>query len=353
MDNWRKASVGIDSTIRETLETIDRGATNIALVVDSNDRLLGVVTDGDIRRGLLKGVTLDDPVSKVYSSNPIVASFSADHASINRIMEQHDLHQIPVLDSHGKVVGLKCIDDLLHVQKIDNLVVLMAGGQGARLRPMTEDCPKPLLRIGGKPILQTIIENFLQYGFHRFVVSLNYKASMIKDYFRDGNDFGVSIQYIEEHKPLGTAGAIGMLKEKIDEPIIVMNGDLMTKVNFRSMLTFHEESHAFATMGIREHNIQVPYGVVFTEGESIVRIEEKPVRSFFVNSGIYVLSPEGLDYITPNEFLDMPTLFEKIICNGKRVCSFPIMEYWLDIGHKHDFERAVSEYPVVFEKNFE
>lgn len=350
MNSWKKAAVDSNAAIRDALKVIDRAAINVALVVDGDDRLIGLVTDGDVRRGLLRGLTLDDPVEAVCNKNPITAPLSADRDALNQLMARHDLHQIPILDPSGKVVRIKVIDELLQTKERENLVVLMAGGRGTRLGPLTRECPKPLLKIGHKPILETIIENFTQYGFNQFVISLNYKASMIRDYFKDGSKWGVHIEYTEEDEPLGTAGALSILPEKPKEPFFVMNADLLTRINFFNMLEYHIQHNVAGTMGVREYSIQVPYGVIYMDDHKINKIEEKPVSHFFVNSGIYVLDPRCIKMIPRNTFYDMPTLFEKMIEDGIEVCSFPIMEYWIDIGQMHDLERAKGEYFDVFDK---
>jgi NDP-sugar pyrophosphorylase family protein len=224
----------------------------------------------------------------------------------------------------------------------------MAGGLGTRLRPLTDDIPKPLLKVGNKPILETIIRNFAEHGFVNITISLNYKGDMIKDYFGDGSDFGVNIDYVEENKRLGTAGALSLLKENPHEPFFVMNGDLLTDVNFSHLLDFHSFGNSTATMCVREYEYQVPYGVIQTKDSDITSIVEKPIQKFFVNAGIYVLSPSVFNDIPENEFFDMPTLFNILIEKQKKVSSFPIHEYWLDIGRMSDFEQAQSEYFRIF-----
>ena len=224
----------------------------------------------------------------------------------------------------------------------------MAGGLGTRLRPLTQDTPKPLLKVGNKPILETIIENFAKYGFVNITISVNYKADMIKEYFGDGSALGVNIDYIEESKRLGTAGALSLIKERPQEPFFVMNADLLTNVNFEHLLDFHLLERSVATMCVREYDYQVPYGVIETDGSLITSIKEKPLHKFFVNAGIYTLSPQVFEYIPKDEFYDMPTLFEDIIANNLKSVSFPIHEYWLDIGRMEEFEQAQNEYNEVF-----
>lgn len=348
MERWRKALVAPEHTIREAIQTIDEGAIQIALVVDGENRLLGTVTDGDIRRGILKGVSLGDSVRCIMNSRPIIADADESREKILETMKQTRLHQIPVVDARGRLVSVEILDELLKVSNRENWVMLMAGGLGSRLRPLTDDCPKPLLKVGSKPLLEIILENFLEYGFRKFYLSVNYKAEMVKEYFGDGARWGADIRYVHEDRRLGTAGALSLLPEKPVLPLIVMNGDLLTKVNFQQLLDFHAEHGAKATMCVREYDLQVPYGVVRIENHRILSIDEKPVQRFFVNAGIYVLEPETLDCIPPSAYFDMPDLFLKLIEQKRETSVFPIREYWLDVGHMEDFARANGDFPEVF-----
>ncbi|ABC45760.1 nucleotidyltransferase family protein [Salinibacter ruber] len=349
MNNWREIAVRPDESIRETLEVIDEGAVQIAIVADGHDHLQGIVTDGDIRRGILKDLDLGAPVASVMNEDPITARPQEDRQSLIDTMRARRIHQIPLVDNEGRVVGIEVLDDLLEPEARPNPVVLMAGGLGTRLRPLTDDCPKPLLEVGDKPILETILEGFIAHGFHRFYLSVNYKAGMIEDYFRDGSNWGVDISYVHEEKRLGTAGPLSLLPERPDETMIVMNGDLLTKLNFTHLLDFHREHGAVATMCVREHETQVPYGVIETDDQSMEGIEEKPTERYFVNAGIYVLEPETLGYVPENEFFDMPDLFKRLIDEGKEATVFPVREYWQDVGRKEDFHRVNGEYEEVFD----
>lgn len=349
MQNWDKILISPFTTVQETIRIIDESSAQIALVVDEKTRLLGTITDGDIRRGILSGISLDYPAKKIMNSNPIVAKQTEYKSLILNKMISSRLHQIPIVDNHFTVVGLEILDDLIQIQsRKENWVVLMAGGLGSRLRPLTNECPKPLLRVGAKPILETILESFIENGFRKFYLSVNYKAEMIEEYFADGSRWGVEIRYIYEDKRMGTAGALGKLPELPTHPIIVMNGDLLTKVNYSFLLDFHQENNSKATMCVREFDYQIPYGVVRIEKHRLIGIEEKPVQRSFVNAGIYVLDPSALELIPKDTFFDMPTLFELLIQEQKQTSVFPIREYWLDIGRVDDFNRANTEYKEVF-----
>ena len=340
--------LAINSTIKDALKIIDAGAMHIALVLDDENKLIGTVSDGDIRRGILKGLTLDDGIESIIFHTPTVCSVNDTKEDILKIAVAKKLYQIPIVDLDGVLVGIDEVDELLKPAEHTNKVILMVGGMGTRLRPLTNDRPKPLLEVGNKPILETIIANFAKYGFKSIILSVNYKSQMIEDYFGDGSKFGVSIDYVHEDKRMGTAGALSLMREQLTEPFFVMNGDLLTNVNFEHMLEYHLSNQAIATMGVREYDFQVPYGVVNVEGHQITSIEEKPVHKFFVSGGMYVLDTDVLNTIPDDIFYDMPTLFEKLIANKQKAISFPIREYWLDIGRMSDFEQANNEYHEVF-----
>ena len=341
--DWRTTLIKPDRSLREAIGVIDKSGLQIALVTSDDSQLLGTVTDGDVRRGLLAGIGLEDPVSNVMNSTPTVANLNQTPQDILSVMKTKQLRQIPVVDTDQCVVGMEVIDSLLQCPRRDNPVILLAGGLGSRLMPLTENCPKPLLKVGDKPILERIIENFKAFGFHRFYLSVNYMAEMIEEYFGDGSQWEVEIDYLRERKRLGTAGAISLLPDKPELPFVVMNGDLLTKINFSHLLDFHDNHAPMGTMCVREYQFQVPFGVVKLDRHRLRGIDEKPVQRFFVNAGIYVLEPDVLNYVPNEDYLDMPTLFEDLLKNQHETAVFPIREYWLDIGRKDDFERANAD----------
>jgi dTDP-glucose pyrophosphorylase len=336
------------ASIRDALRIIDAGAMRIALVVDEYDRLIGTLTDGDIRRGLLRGMDLESPVSAIYNPRPISVSLSDPKETILELAVSQRVYQIPVLDDEGRVLRLAEIDQLIRKEKHPNTVVLMAGGLGTRLRPLTDKTPKPMLSVGGRPILETVIERFRKHGYTRFVIALNYKGNMIRNYFGNGLTMGVEITYLEERQRMGTAGALGLVERKPDEAFFVMNADILTLVDFESLMDFHLTNGSDATMCIREYGMEVPYGVVRLNKDSIIGIEEKPIQQFFVNAGIYVLSPATLDLIPASQPMDMTTLFEKAFEKGMTTLSFPIREYWMDIGKPEDYDRANQDFKRLF-----
>jgi dTDP-glucose pyrophosphorylase len=348
MRDIENLKLNINSTIKEALEIIDKAAMQIALVIDDSDKLLGTLTDGDIRRGLLRGLDLNSSIKTIVYKTPTVANISDTKEEILKLALSKKLHQVPIIDNDGKIVGIQEIEELIKPKNKTNKVILMVGGLGTRLRPLTENTPKPMLKVGNKPILQTIVEKFAEYGYTNIVMCVNYKSHIIQDYFGNGSKFGVTIEYILEEQRMGTAGALSLLKEKPCEPFFVMNGDLLTNVNFEHLHNYHLSNNSLGTMCVREYDIQVPYGVVNIKGSKILSIEEKPTQSFFVSAGIYMLSPDVLEYIPKNEFYDMPTLFEKLISENKNTISFPLREYWLDIGRIEEYKRANDEYDEVF-----
>ncbi len=348
MKNYRKILLKPTSTIREALQIIDSGAMRIALVIDSEEKLIGTLTDGDIRRGLLNNLKLSDSIESVIFTTPTVCNVSDSKEKILEIALAKNIYQIPIVDDSGRLVGIKEIDVLLKPEGKSNRVVLMVGGLGTRLRPLTNHTPKPMLKVGGKPILETIILNFKKYGFVNIILSVSYKSEIIEKYFGDGSNFGVNIEYIHEDKRMGTAGALCFMREKLTEPFFVMNGDLLTNLNFEYMMKYHIDNDSIATMGVREYDFKVPYGVVNVDGKDIVSIEEKPIHRFFVSGGVYILDTKVLEFIPNNEYYDMPTLFEKIIDKNMKTVSFPIREYWLDIGRLEEFKKANDEYHEVF-----
>ncbi|MFX0560591.1 nucleotidyltransferase family protein [Tepidibacillus infernus] len=348
MRDWRSILIGPYTSILNAIEILDKGALQIALVVDNHQRLLGTVTDGDIRRGILKGISFDSRVIEIMNRQPITAKVSDDDKYILSILKKNRIHHIPIIDENGMLRSVKFLDNLVGVKSYDNWVVIMAGGLGTRLKPLTENTPKPLLKVGSKPILETIIENFIDQGFHRFYLSVNYKAEMIKEYFGNGSKWGIEIRYLYEDKRLGTAGALSLINDIPNQPIIVMNGDILTKINFQQLIDFHINMKGQATMCVREFSYQIPYGVVKINNHRLLTIEEKPINNYFVSAGIYVLNPEVLPMIPENQFYDMPSLFENIINRGLESLVFPIREYWLDIGRLDDFKRANKEYNEVF-----
>jgi dTDP-glucose pyrophosphorylase len=346
--DWRATLTRSDQSIIDALAAIDRGALQIALVVDGQQCLQGVVTDGDIRTHILKGLPLDKPVATLMNANPIVADPAASRGELLTLLRVHRIHQLPLLDAGRRVVGLVTLDGLLDAGVQPNLVVLMAGGSGSRLRPLTVDTPKPMLRVGERPILETIILQFKEYGFRRFVITMHYLGDQIVQHFRDGAQLDADISYLSETEPLGTAGALSLLNERPAQPFFVMNGDLLTKLNFASLMAFHQASGAPMTLCVREHSLTIPYGVTEIDEDRVVQLVEKPTYRHMVNAGIYACNPEILDVVPRNSPSTMVDVVRLLIEQGRRPAVFPIHEYWVDIGHHPDFQRAIADYNQMF-----
>jgi dTDP-glucose pyrophosphorylase len=341
--NWKDSLLNPDQNIREALEIINRESLRITLVVDPQLRLLGVVTDGDIRRGLLKGLTLKSLVSKVMNTNPVTAKLGLARRELVKLMEKEQLLAIPLLED-GIVSGLEVLQRVDKVSQHKNPVLLMAGGFGSRLRPLTDKCPKPLLKIGDKPILEIILDGLIKAGFVNFYISTHYLPEMIHNYFGDGSKWNVNIKYVHEETPLGTGGALSLLSADIpDLPMILINGDVLSTVDFGGILKFHNKNNSVATMCVRDYEYQVPFGVINGADNKIISMEEKPVHRFFVNAGIYVLNPKVWRSVQKNKSIDMPTLLEQFIRIKENVMMFPIYEYWLDIGRIEDYQRAQED----------
>lgn len=345
--DYRGAIIQECATILQAIEAINNGGYQLAAVVGLGDKLLGVVTDGDIRRALLSQHGLDTPVASIMNSKPVFSRADEDRDVLFSRMQRASIHQIPLVNQQGVLVGIITLDEFLVPEQNSNTVILLAGGQGKRLMPLTESCPKPLLKLGGRPLLESIIINFRTQGFSNFVISLNYLGEMIRNYFGDGRSLNVEIDYIEECEPLGTAGPLSLLPPQ-KRPVIVMNGDLLTKVNFRSLLEFHKRKAASATVCAREYEVLVPYGVMRTEAGYLTHVIEKPRQNFLVSAGIYVLEPDALSAIPSKQYFDMPELLDVLVKQGNRPAVFPIYEYWLDVGQPSDFYQANEEFSRIF-----
>lgn len=341
--NWRESTLSIESSIQNAISNLDKTGLRIVMVVDKAGRLLGTVSDGDIRRGLLRGVSLESSLDSIMSSNPLVVPQELELNAVMQIMRTNRIQQLPIVDEASHIlVGLHIWDEIAAPLERKNIMVIMAGGLGTRLAPHTDSCPKPLLPLAGKPMLEHIIERARSEGFRHFVLSVRYLADMIKEYFGDGGRWNVHIEYLHENEPLGTAGALSLLAPRPGLPFIVTNGDVMTDIRYGELLNYHERVHAQATMAVRLYEWQSPFGVVRTNGVDFVSIEEKPTYSAHVNAGVYAFSPKSLDALQIGERTDMPALFDTLKLGGARTVVYPIHEPWLDVGRVDDYEAAGS-----------
>lgn len=337
---WRQAILPPTSTVQQAILNLNQVSIKIVLVANEADELQGTISDGDIRRGLLRGLDINSPVTDIIHRNPLVVPPEVGRETVMQLMLVNKIQQIPIIDEQRRVVGLHLWDEITTTTTRSNLMVIMAGGLGKRLHPYTEECPKPMLPVAGKPMLEHIIERARAEGFSRFVLAVRYLGHMIEDYFGDGSRWEITIDYVREDKPLGTAGALSLLEPMPDQPFVVTNGDVLTDVRYGEVLDFHERHQALATMAVRQHEWQHPFGVVHTQGVDIVGFEEKPLHLSHVNAGIYALEPAALQALSKAEPCDMPTLFERLQAQGGRVIAYPMHEPWLDVGRPDDLERA-------------
>jgi dTDP-glucose pyrophosphorylase len=339
-EHWQRAILQATASIQDAIEKLQSVAIKIVMVTNPDGNLEGTISDGDIRRALLKGETLTSPITKVYRRNPLVVPAGMSRDLILRLMTANKIHQIPVVDAHNCLVGLHLLDDMMVPTERSNLMVIMAGGLGTRLRPLTEDCPKPMLPVAGRPMLEHIIARAKLEGFNRFLLAVHYLGHKIEDHFGDGAALDVRIDYLKEDAPLGTAGALSLLDPRPSLPFVVTNGDVITDIRYGELLDFHIRHDAQATMAVRVHEWQHPFGVVQMNGVEIVGFEEKPIARSHINAGVYVLAPAALNQLSVGSRCDMPTLFERLQRIGERTVAYPMHEPWLDVGRLDDLSRA-------------
>ena len=340
LDLWRDSIVKINTPIKIAIERLNKVGIKIALVLDENYLLLGTISDGDFRRGMLSGLTLEDTVEKIMNKNPRTVNEGTSRLEILKLMNDTKILQIPIVDRNNFVIGLHLWDDISVQAKYSNIMVIMAGGKGSRLHPQTENRPKPMLLVAGIPILEHIIKRARSQGFNHFIIAINYLGQIIEDYFKDGHKFGVKIEYLHEDVPLGTAGALSLLSHKPERAFIVTNGDVITDINYSDFLEYHTVQNAAATVAVHTHEFQIPYGVVQINGLEVESYEEKPIVSSLINAGVYALDPDILDLITEPKFRDMPELLDISRDLKKKVIVYPLHESWIDIGRPIDLEIA-------------
>lgn len=347
MRGWEETLLGPNEPLEVALKSINASGRGICLVVDAERRLLGTLSDGDVRRSIIDGATLQTPCRMVMNSRPTGIAAGTSRRAILAALRDGQLRHLPIL-KEGVVVGLAMPTDFLSVPDRSNPVVIMAGGKGTRLSPLTLETPKPMLKVGPRPVLETILRVFAEQGFRRFYLSTNYKAEQIEDYFGDGADLGLEIEYLRETRALGTCGALGLMPRPVDMPFIVANADVLMQIDYSSLIEAHEEAGADLTVVVREHHIQVPFGVVESSDGMVRSIVEKPSFVYPVNAGLYVLSESALDLIPPDGPMDMPELLTKMLARGFKVRSQRDDGYWIDIGHMSDYNRANAEFGASF-----
>lgn len=339
-NSWKNAVLKSTCSIQDAAKNLEKYSMQIVLVVNENEELIGTVSDGDIRRGLLQEKGLEDSILDIYHANPLVVPESLDLKSVRQLMETNKIHQIPVINESNKLCGIHLWDAVTVSNNRPNLMVIMAGGIGKRLRPFTEECPKPMLLLGNKPMLEHIIDRAKLEGFSKFIIAINYLGHMIEDYFGSGKNFDIEIQYTREDSPLGTAGALSLLSKVPNEPFVITNGDVLSDIRYGKVLDFHNNQDAAATMAVRPHEWQNPFGIVKMNGINIIGFDEKPISRSYINAGVYVLNPESLASLEVDIFCDMPTLFERLKDKGKKTVAYAMHEDWLDVGRPDDYKEA-------------
>ncbi|TGM53971.1 CBS domain-containing protein [Leptospira biflexa] len=339
-NQWKSAILTLTSNIQDVIKNLDETGLQIVIVVTESGNFLGTITDGDIRRGLLRGLTLASSIESIIFRDSLVVTPQMSRDMVLQLMQTNRIHQLPIVNETREVVGLYILDEILAPSVRDNIFLIMAGGRGKRLMPHTENCPKPLLNVGGKPMLEHIIERAKAEGFHKFLIAVHYLGYMIEEYFGNGSKLGIEIEYIREEEALGTAGALSLIQEPPTLPFIVTNGDVLTDIRYGEFLDFHVHHGATATMAVRLHEWQHPFGVVRTKGVEIVGFEEKPIYRSHVNAGIYTLNSNVLSYLKPKVQCDMPTLFSRISDVGLRTIVYPMHEPWIDVGRPDDLQKV-------------
>lgn len=350
--DWKICCISPEASIQDTLIAINKAGEGFLVVSDNARHLLGVVTDGNIRRAILAGHTLNDPVTCLMQTHPRTVTVSTRRDEALRIMEDEKFSHLPVLDAEGRIVSLWAREELRSKASIASPMVLMVGGLGTRLGSLTRDIPKPMLPVGGRPMLEIIVRNCMDWGVRHFYMAVNYKARMVTDYFGDGTRFGCHIEYIRETKRMGTAGALSLLPERPRDTLLVSNGDILTHLNLRDMLTYHKHCGAVATMAVRKHVMHVPFGVVEHDADGIITgLREKPSHEFCVNAGVYALEPETLAHIPPDTFFDMPDLFTALLRAGQQPRIFENQNYWIDVGMLAEYQRAQMDFNADSKEN--
>ena len=339
-NKWKKTLLSQNSSIRQAIRSLEKSSMQIVLVVNPRGILIGTITDGDIRRGLLSGLTINDSIKKLINFNPLIGSDSMTITSMRQIMLINKIHQLPITDKNKKVTGLYVRDETNFSHKKDTKVIIMAGGKGKRMLPLTKKCPKPLLPIAGKPVLEHIIVKAKSEGFDNFILTINYLGHMIRDFFGNGSKWGVKIKYLEETNPLGTAGSLSFLKQKKNFPFIVCNGDVISDIRFSDLLDFHIKNKAFGTIAVKPYELRNPYGVVRVKGNRISGIEEKPITTSHVNTGVYVFNSKVIQNLKKNKYLDMNILIQGLVKKSKKILAYSAYEPWLDVGKPKDFKKA-------------
>jgi dTDP-glucose pyrophosphorylase/CBS domain-containing protein len=344
LEGWKKTMLPPGATMEQAIRSLNETLLQIILVVSSEGRLLGTITDGDIRRGLISDAKMNSSIDTILNHEPLVVPPDLSRDMVLQLMQANLIHQVPILDKNRRVLGIHFWDDIVTPKNRSNLMVIMAGGEGKRLRPHTEKCPKPMLPVNGKPMLEHIINGAKAEGFQHFILAVYYLGKRIEDYFGDGSQWNIQIDYLHEESPIGTAGALSLLNPRPDSPFVVSNGDVLTDIRYGDMLDYHYRHGASATMAVHIHEFQHPFGIVHTKGVEIIGFEEKPLVRNHINAGVYVLEPDVLDNLKSGEHCDLPALFDCLRDSNARTIVYPMHEPWLDVGHIDDLKQAQDKH---------
>jgi len=341
MKNWKKTLLNENSSISSAIKCLNNSGLQIILVVNKKNKLIGTITDGDIRRKILSGFSLKSSIKNIIKKNCLTVTLSTSDYMMNKLMQINKVYQLPIINKNKKIIGLKIWHNDTSSSQYENKIVIMAGGKGKRMLPFTKNRPKPLLLLGNKPILEHILVKAKSEGFKNFIISTNYLGHMIRNFFGNGDHWGVSIKYLKENYILGTAGPLALLKPKPKLPFIVCNGDVISDIRFKDLIDFHRKNNALVTMAVKPHELRNPYGVVEINGNKIINLKEKPISKSYVNAGVYAFNPSALKYFKKKaENIDMVTLIKNLIKKSNKVLAFPAYESWFDIGMPKDFKKV-------------
>ena len=338
--NYKKTIIKENSKIKDVIKNINKSELKISIVVNKKKNFVGIINDGDIRRGLISGLNLNSQIKKIINRSPLIVSDNVNEKKIKVKMEKNQIFHVPIINQSKKIVGIYCYEPTDKNVKFSNTVVIMSGGVGSRLRPITYKTPKALVKINNKPLLHYIINNIKSSGFKNFVISTGYKSKKIINYFKNGKKLGVKIQYVKEKKPLGTAGALSLIKNKLKEDFIVTNCDVISHVDYYNLLDFHKKNNAYMTIAAREFESRSDFGEIFSQGINVRNIVEKPVKKTIVNAGIYIFNKKALSDLKYNVRIDINEFIKILLKKRKKIILCPIHERWLDVGTKSSYKTA-------------
>lgn len=349
-----KCLISESADIREAIRAIESGQKGIAVIVSANQTLQGVVTDGDIRRGLLAGIKINDSITVIMNRKPTKAQSTMSSSSVIELLKQSGLETLPVVDSRNCVVDVILLSDLTKEKDTGKAegfssALIMAGGEGRRLLPLTENLPKPLVEVGGMPLIERQVRRIATAGVNRIYIAVNYLSGMIESHLGNGSQYGVEIQYLREKQKLGTAGALSLINDSLDGPLLLMNGDVFTSINFRYLLDFHLKHEPLLTVAAIDYHVEIPYGVIKTQGAFAFCLEEKPSQQFLCNAGIYAISPKVVSQVPKDQCYNMTDLIEQSMSEDSGVAVFPVHEYWSDIGTHAELDKARTELKIARE----